>query len=287
MAEAITPETDSAKPVEPRRLHPGLAFLGGLIGLGLGYVYVGRIAHAIGSIAALYLLLFAAGWTRMAMNPGGWYALFALVGLWWLVQLVHPMAIAWSRPFAPPKRYNRWWWYVAWVVGINLASSPVAANRGAVFGYDHYYIPSMSMAPTVQAGDSVTADMWHYGDAPPAFGDVVVCDLGDGTRVVKRVVGVPGDTIEMRGPRLVRNGSIVEEPYVSLERLYNTPDAGPLTLGVAEFFVLGDNRGNSNDSRYVGPLARDQIFGRVEFIYFSSSAGGVNWERFPVMLASN
>ena len=285
MAEAITAETSGAKPAEPRRLYPALAFFGGLIGLGLGYVYVGRIAYAIGSVVALFLFLFMAGWTRMAMDPVGWYALFAIIGLWWLVQLVHPTAIAWSRPLAPPKRYNRWWWYIAWIVGINVASSPVAANRGAVFGYDHYYIPSGSMAPTVQGGDRIVVDTWRYRDIPPAFGDIVVCQIEE-VRVVKRVVGVPGDTIELRGPVLVRNGNAVEEPYLGAEQLYSAPNAGPLTLGAGEFFVLGDNRGNSNDSRYVGPLARDQIFGRVEFIYFSSSTG-INWERFPVVLVSD
>jgi signal peptidase I len=287
MAEAITPETDAEKPMEPRRLYPGLAFLGGLIGLGLGYVYVGRIAYAIGFLVAAYLYLFMAGWTRMAMNPVGWYTMFAISGLCWLVQLVHPMAIASSQPLAPPKPYNRWWWYAAWTVGINVVLWPVSANRGAAFGYDNYYIRSGSMEPTVQAGDRILVDAWRYRDTPPAFGDIVVCEIAE-VRVVKRVVGVPGDTIELRGAQLVRNGRVVQEPYVNLERLSNTPNAGPLTLGAEEFFVLGDNRGNSNDSRYVGPLARDQIFGRVEFVYFSRSAGGgVNWQRFPVMLASD
>ena len=287
MAEAITPETNAAKPIEPRRLHPGPAFLGGLIGLGLGYVYVGRIAYAIGFLVAAYLCLFMAGWTRMAMNPVGWYALLAIAGLLWLVQIVPPMVIAWSQPVTPPKPYNRWWCYAAWFIGITVVSWPVAANRGAVFGYDHYYIPSGSMSPTVQAGDRIVVDAWRYRDTPPAFGDIVVCQIGE-VRVVKRVVGVPGDTIELRGPVLVRNGSVVDEPYLSTERLSGAPNTGPLTLGAGQFFVVGDNRGNSNDSRYVGPLPRDQIFGRVEFIYFSSSyGGGVNWERFPVVLASD
>ena len=286
MAETITSDAGGVGAVKPRRLHPGLAFLGGLFGLGLGYVYVGRIVYAIGSLAAVLICLLVAGWTGMSLVPAGWYALVAIVGLWYLAQLVHPTIVAWSRPIVPPKRYNRWWWYVAWIVGLNLASLPVGANRGAVFGYDHYYVPSMSMAPTVQAGDRIVVDMWRYRDAAPAFGDVVVCDLGDGTLVVKRVVGVPGDTIETRGPQLVLNGRVVNEPYLSAERLYSTRDTGPLELGDGEFFVLGDNRGNSNDSRYVGPLARDQIFGRVEFIYLSSSPRGVNWERFPVMLTS-
>jgi signal peptidase I len=141
------------------------------------------------------------------------------------------------------------------------------------------------MAPALQAGDRVAVDTWRFRGAPPTFGDIVVCDFGDGTLVVKRVVGVPGDTIELRGPRLVRNGSPVDESYLSSEQSIRLPDSAPLMLGAEEFFVLGDTRGNSYDSRQRGPLARDQISGRVEFIYFSSSGGRVNWERFPVMLA--
>jgi signal peptidase I len=99
---------------------------------------------------------------------------------------------------------------------------------------------------------------------------------------VKRVVGVPGDTIELRGPVLVRNSSVVEEPYLSAEPAYSVPNAGPLTLGAGEFFVLGDNRGNSNDSRYVGPLTSSAISGRVEFVAFGRSS-----DRFRVVLAAD
>ena len=141
------------------------------------------------------------------------------------------------------------------------------------------------MQPTLQPGDRVVVDTRRYRDAPPAFGEIVVCDFGDGTLLVKRVVGVPGDTIELRGPALLRNGTLVAEQYLNPEVGMRLSDSRPLTLGADEFFVLGDFRGNSMDSRQRGPMARDQIFGRVEFIYFSSSPRGVNWERFPVMLA--
>ena len=65
------------------------------------------------------------------------------------------------------------------------------------------------------------------------------------------------------------------------------PDVPSLKLGVDEFFVLSDNRGNSNDSRFAGPVTRDRISGRVEHIYFSSSRGRMNWERFPLVLATD
>jgi signal peptidase I len=281
MAEAITAEQPI--PVRPRRLHPGLAFLAGVFGF--GYLYVGRIAYAIAFVVAPYVLLLAASWARVLVNPVAWYAVFPVFGLVWLVQLVHPVVLAWSRPLAPPKRYNRWWWYFAWLAGAYLVSSLASGHRGAAFGHEHYYIPAMSMAPTLQTGDRIAVDTWRYRDASPAFGDIVVCDFGDGTLVVKRVVGVPGDTIELRGPRLVRNGGLVDEPYVSSDEADWLPDSPPMTLGADEFFVLGDTRGNSFDSRQQGPLEREQIFGRVEFIYFSTSQGRVNWERFPLTLA--
>ena len=90
------------------------------------------------------------------------------------------------------------------------------------------------------------------------------------SRYVKRVVGLPGDTVEVRGRLLVRNGSLVDEPYLrASEPGFRMPDLRPLTLGADEFFVLGDHRDNSMDSRLTGPVGRDQIVGRVEFIAFS------------------
>ena len=285
MAEVITAETGEATAAQPRRLHPGLAFLAGVFGF--GYLYVGRIGYAISFLVVPYVLMLAASWTRVLVNPVAWYAVLPVFALVWLVQLVHPVLLAWSRPLVPRKHYNRWWWYVAWIAVTNVVSSLVAGYRGTVFGYEHYYIPAMSMAPTLQIGDRIAVDTWRYRNAPPAPGDVVVCDFGDGTLVVKRVVGIPGDTIELRGARLVRNGTLIEESYLSSEPGMRLPDSPPLTLGSEEFFVLGDTRGNSFDSRQRGPLMRDQISGRVEFIYFSSFRGTLNWERFPVMLASD
>jgi signal peptidase I len=254
---------------------------------GFGYLYVGRLRSAIVVLVAPYLLLLVVSWARLLIDPVAWYATIPVLGLTWLVQLVHPVVLAWSKPLAPPKSYNRWWWYVAWIAAVSVVSSLVGAYRGTVFGYEHYYVPAMSMSPTIRAGDRVAVDTWRYREIPPAFGDIVVCDFGDGTLVVKRVVGVPGDTVELRGPRLVRNGRPVDEPYLSSETGMTLPDSPPLALGDDEFFVLGDFRGNSFDSRQRGPIVRSQIFGRIELVYFSSSSGKVNWERFPVVLADD
>lgn len=288
MVDAVTAEKGLAREDGPRRLSPGLAFLGSIFGLGLGYLYVGRIGYAVGFVVAPYCYMLAAGWTRLLVDPFGWYTYFPSLALIWLAQVVHPVALAWSRPLAPAKSYNRWWWYIAWLLGTNAAYTVVAPQRGAALGYEFYRIPADSMAPTVEAGDMIVVDTWRYRNAPPTFGDVVVCDLGDGVLVVKRVVGEPGDTIEVRGRLLVRNSRPVDEPYLRVaEPGSRMPDFGPLELGRDEFFVLGDYRDNSRDSRHAGPVSRDRISGRVEFIAFSRSVGRVNWERFPTTLTAD
>jgi signal peptidase I len=285
MAEAITAETGAAtpKPLATRRLHPGLAFLAGLLGIGLGYMYVGRIAYAIAFMVAQYLVMCTGAWTRVIVDPVGWYVSMAGLVLLWLVQLVHPVAIAWAHRPAPAKRYKRWPWYIAWITGsVAISFVLVPDDYAGAFGYTTYYVPGGSMSPALQPGDRIVVDTWRYRDDLPMFGDIVVCDFGDGIRNIKRVVGVPGDTIELRGPQLVRNGSPVD---LSAERGLELPNSPPITLDTDEFFVLGDFRGNSYDSRQRGPLARDQISGRAEFIYFSRF-GGVKWDRFAMVLGA-
>lgn len=285
MSEAITTVDAAVTAAPARRLHPGVAFLGGLIGV--GYLYVGRIWYAIGFVVAQYVFLFALTWARWPLVPIGFYASLAGAAMLWLAQLVHPIVLAWSRPIAQSKPYNRWWAYAGWVAASVGLSWVLIPDRSAALGYDMYYIPASSMFPTLQPGDRIVADTWRYRDLAPEPGKIVTFQSPDGTLLVKRVVAVPGDTIELRGPMVVRNGNPVDEPYLNLEPGGILPDAPPLTLGADQFFVLGDNRGNSNDSRFMGPVAREQIYGRVALIYFSTAGGGVAWQRFPVTLSAD
>jgi signal peptidase I len=173
------------------------------------------------------------------------------------------------------------------------------------------------MRPTLQVGDYIAANPALFGATlpftrtrlpgirVPAAGDVVVYrpsyndPLVD---VVKRIVGVPGDTVGMQAGTLVRNGRPVEELHairaghpdrpMSLDgplgqgwhiealpdgifkaRYSPTRDSwGPLVVPAGHYFVLGDNREESIDSRYMGFVPRDEIRAKVWFIYFSSGA---------------
>lgn len=169
-------------------------------------------------------------------------------------------------------------------------------------------VPTGSMKPTIEEGDRVvvnklaydlkipftTIELLKWGD--PQRGDIVVLfSPVDGTRLVKRVVGIPGDRIEMRDNELFINGHaarwrelgseidreqgstvLVEETLGgrSHEVMF-TPEIpavrsfGPVTVPPGLYFVMGDNRDNSNDSRYIGLIARKRIVGKATAVAFS------------------
>lgn len=275
-------------PPDSRALKRALAFLGGL--LGIGYLYVGRISYAAALIVATYAVVFAFTWARWVVEPVGFYGYVLCIALIFVAQVIHPVVIAWRKPLAPRKAYNRWWWYLFWLGAVTALSTvimPEPTDRAERFGYDVFRNPSSSMLPTVESGDHVVVDGWRYRDSSPQVGEVVV-HRRDEIVYLKRIVGLPGDTVEVRGRTLVRNGSVVDEPYLhAAEPGLRLPDFGPHTLRADQFFVLGDHRDNSLDSRQTGPVALADLVGRVEFIGFSYSRGRVNWERFPVVLAGD
>jgi signal peptidase I len=168
-----------------------------------------------------------------------------------------------------------------------------------------YVIPSGSMLPTLHVGQRVLVDRFsHRTGGDPKLGDVTVfmpptgatladrqCAVngegpsyhsgpgthrscsralpGSGSRAfVKRVVGLPGDTIAVQGGHVVRNGVRASEPFAA--SCGNKPECnlGAITVPPGHYFLMGDNRGNSDDSRYWGPVARDQIIGHAVITYW-------------------
>jgi signal peptidase I len=123
-----------------------------------------------------------------------------------------------------------------------------------------------SMEPNLSAYQRLIIDKLSYHFHPPARNDIVVIDLpGMDEMLVKRVVGLPGETVELRNGMVLIDGHPLEETFPHELSLQNMP---PLRLGALEYFVLGDNRGNSNDSRSFGAVKREYIVGRVWLRYW-------------------
>jgi signal peptidase I len=130
------------------------------------------------------------------------------------------------------------------------------------FGAEAFRVSSGSMAPTLRAGDHILVDKLAYRIGDPRRGDLVAFrGVGDGV-MIKRAVGLPGDTVAVRDGVLHVNGRRVAEPYVN----YGLNDSnyfGPERVPEGGVFVMGDHRENSRDSREFGPVRREDLVGRV------------------------
>ena len=130
-----------------------------------------------------------------------------------------------------------------------------------------FYIPSESMVPTLQKGDRVLVNKLSYKLHDVHRGDVVVFgrppnEPDNGIKdLIKRVVGLPGETSEVRDCRVLINGQPLTESYV--KSWTRTCTYAPHQIGSDEVFVMGDNRDDSQDSRYFGPIKESLIVGRA------------------------
>lgn len=125
-----------------------------------------------------------------------------------------------------------------------------------------------SMEPTIHDGDAIVVDRLTYRFSEPEVGDVVVAHAPDtGQSVVKRVVALGGETIEIYDGLLRRNGIPVDEPYVDYDQTAGL-FWGPVTVPEGTVFLLGDNRRASVDSRSFGAVAIDEIVGRYRVTFW-------------------
>ncbi len=134
-----------------------------------------------------------------------------------------------------------------------------------------FYIPSGSMLPTLHINDFILVNELVYDVTDPVRGDIVVfhppggASTPDKTDLIKRVVGLPYDSIEIKDGTLYLNGQAIDEPFIK-EPIFK--NFGPKTVGSNEIFVMGDNRNDSKDSRYIGTIPYENLVGRAELIFY-------------------
>ena len=171
---------------------------------------------------------------------------------------------------------------LSWI--LTLGAAVIIALVIRTFLYEQVRVDDHSMDDTLANGEIMFVTKPEYLTGDPQPGDVVICHYpgrGD-TNFVKRVVGVPGDTLMFVDNVLIRNGEVVDEPYLTPSRNQNGFSMLPITLGENEYFVCGDNRDNSHDCRNLTngvpeAITRDMIIGHVRYVVYPfSDARSIN-----------
>jgi signal peptidase I len=135
-----------------------------------------------------------------------------------------------------------------------------------------FRIEGSSMEPNLHDGEYVIIDRVSYVLHSPERGDVIVFTPPVGDKdYIKRIIGLPGDTVEVRNSQVIVNGITLSEPYLNASTNYVM---SPQTIAPGHYFVLGDNRNNSSDSHAFGAIVQSAIVGRAWFVYWPPTDWG-------------
>ncbi|MGC1618409.1 MAG: signal peptidase I [Candidatus Acidiferrum sp.] len=138
-----------------------------------------------------------------------------------------------------------------------------------VFLYQPVKVEGTSMAPLLSDQERIFINKFVYRFEPIERGDVVVFwyPLDRSKSFIKRIIGLPGEKVEIHQGVVYVNGRAIQEPYVPAQ-YEDLSDFGPIRVPRASYFVMGDHRISSNDSRVFGPVASKYIYGRAVFAYW-------------------
>lgn len=259
---------------------PFLAGLSNLFFPPLGHIYAGRAgrgmclftAFVVISTAALYLAVQPVGVAGLLVS-----LLLIVAGGVWLIADAALVARRQGSGFRL-KHYNRWYVYLASLVillGINATESVLREHVVKA-----YSIWGTDMEPTLLTGDRILVDKLILRKRPPRRGEIIVFrpPHRPNTPFIKRVVALPGETVEIRHSQVYIDGKALTEPYLH----YVWRDDRPAErVPDGHLFVMGDNRDNSSDSRIWGTVPRDQVSEVVRTVYFSwdRATSSVRWQR--------
>jgi signal peptidase I len=181
-----------------------------------------------------------------------------------------------SEPQAPQSGsgWLRWWQSQRETIQI-LAIAIVLAVVIRLFVAEPRFIPSDSMVPTLEIGDRLVVEKVSYYFRPPHTGDIIVFDPPEKLQefgyttdqaFIKRIIAEPGQTVAVQNGRVYVNNQPLQEPYIAEPPAY---ELRPVTVPDGQYFVMGDNRNNSNDSHVWGFLPRQNIIGRAVFRFWT------------------
>jgi signal peptidase I len=171
------------------------------------------------------------------------------------------------------KKNELWEWIKALLIAVLLA----VVIRYFLFA--PIVVDGLSMMPTLHDQDRMIVNKFSYTIGEPERFDIIVFHAPENKDYIKRVIGLPGETIEYKDDTLFVNGKAYEEKYLTenKQEVIDGPLTEPLKITVpeGELFVMGDNRRFSKDSRHIGTISMDEVLGKTSVIYWPLEDVGI------------
>lgn len=267
-----------------KKRQPWLAGLLTFLTLGLGQWYNGQPKKAILFHIGFFLAIFFLTRLGVLQTFSGLLIFLTVAGGLFLAILIEAVVGAWRRGEMELRPYQRWYIYLILIIvvqGTYLKLDDWMTTD--LFGIKAYQIPSESMKPTLVAGDFVMADTQCYQEHDPHNGDLAFLKFShdDDKIYVKRIIAIPGDTLTIVNKQVYLNTQPLDEPYRVLSETSHLllDNVDWQIIPPNRYYVLGDNRDNSVDSRLMGLVERNRILGKALYIYYAD-----DWDRIGTPL---
>jgi signal peptidase I len=164
----------------------------------------------------------------------------------------------------PKSSSKKWVTALEWFVAIAVAVLIAFGIRGYLFA--PYEVNGQSMEPTLKGDELLIVNKWIYRVDMPDYGDIIVFHTNEGRDFIKRVIGLPGDQIDIKNGKVYRNKKPLDEPYINGAMNDAIGSYKHLIVPAHHLFVMGDNRNNSLDSRMIGPVDISAVVGRADVV---------------------
>lgn len=288
---------------ENKSRNPFLAFLFAAIIPGFGQVYNGQIKKGIIFLLLTLLLPFLWGFTRLGVFFLGFFLIIALDICFRIYIIYDAVKNARKLKSFTPKSYNTWYHYL--VIFISVNSVLWFYDYNSILGVKSYKIPTNSNEPTLKVGDKIVADLNAFDSRKPNYGDIVIFQEKDSANPwIYRIVGLPNDKLEIQSNTLIINNKTCKTSFVRetktglfnvneyeeelpnghVHRIYTLikpldtlqNNFSVINIPPNNYYLMGDNRDNAMDSRYIGVVSGNQIKGKVLFGYWGKTTDRIN-----------
>lgn len=288
---------------ENKPRNPKLAFFLALIGPGFGQIYNGQIKKGIIFLVIELLLPILYGFTKLGVFFVGFISIL-VIGFSYRIYLIYDATInAKKLKNFTPKLYNTWYYFLGIIIGIYTILYFYDAN--SIVGVKSFKIPTTSNEPTIKVGDKVIADLNAFDNVKPNYGDIVIFQKKDSLYPwIYRIVGLPNDRIEIQNNFLIINGKKCKTSFIketkseefdvkeyeeefpnghkhkifTFKKPFDDNENAEHEIIIPEksYYLMGDNRDNAMDSRYIGVLKEEEIKGKVVFSYWGKTNDRIN-----------